>query len=116
MPRFLCMYKSAKGEGAMPSAEDQAKMGALIAEWVQAGVLLSAEGCMPSQFGVRIRQDKGKVTVTDGPFAESKEIVGGLAIIQAPSKEEAIPWIKKFLEAAGDGESEVRQLWDQPAQ
>jgi hypothetical protein len=116
MPRFLCLYKSAKGEGAPPSAADQEKMGALIAEWVQAGVLLSAEGCMPSTFGVRIRQDKGKVTVTDGPFAESKEIVGGLAIIQAPSKEEAIPWIKKFLEVAGDGESEVRQLWDQPAQ
>ena len=116
MPRFLCMYKSAKGERGAPSAEDQQKMGALIAEWVQAGVLLSAEGCMPSQFGVRIRQDKGKVTVTDGPFAESKEIVGGFAIIQAPSKAEAIPMIKKFLEVAGDGESEVRQLWDQPAQ
>jgi hypothetical protein len=113
MPRFLCMYKSAKGEGAPPSEADQAKMGALIAEWVQAGVLVSAEGCMPSKFGVRIRQENGKVTVTDGPFSESKEIVGGLAIIQAPSKEEAIPWIKKFLAVAGDGESEVRQLWDQ---
>jgi hypothetical protein len=53
--------------------------------------------------------------VTDGPFTESKEIVGGMAIIQAPSKEAAIPWIKQFVATAGNGECEVRQLWDQPA-
>jgi hypothetical protein len=115
MPRFLCLYKSAKPEGVPPTAEEQEKMGALIGEWVQAGVLLSAEGCMPSAHGFRARKEKGKITVTDGPFTESKEIVGGMAVIQAPSKEAAIPWIKKFLEVAGDGESEVRQLWDEPA-
>ncbi len=113
MPRFLCMYKSAKGEGTPPSAEEQAKMGALIGEWLQAGVLLSAEGCMPSAFGMRIRQDHGKVSVTDGPFSESKEVVGGFAIIQAEDKADATTWITQFLAVAGDGESEVRQLWDQ---
>lgn len=115
MPRFLCFYKSAKPEGVPPTAEEQEKMGAMIGEWVQAGVLVSAEGCMPSAFGFRLRQDNGKVTVTDGPFTESKEIVGGVAIIQAPSKDAAIPWIKQFVATAGDGECEVRQLWDQPA-
>ena len=115
MPRFLCLYKSAAPEGTSPSPEEQEKMGALIVEWTQAGVLLSAEGCMPSSFGMRIRQDKGKVTATDGPFTEAKEVVGGFAIIQAATKAEATEWIKKFLAVAGDGESEVRQLWEQPS-
>ena len=114
MPRYLCLYKSAQPEGTPPSAEHQANMGALIGEMYQAGVLVSTEGCLPSAAGFRVRQDKGKVTVTDGPFTEAKEIVGGMAIIQTPSKEEAIQWTRKFLTIAGDGESEVRQLWEQP--
>ena len=114
MPRYLCLYKSAQPEGTPPSADDQAKMGALIGEMFQAGVL-GTEGCLPSAAGFRVRQDKGKVTVTDGPFTEAKEIVGGMAIIQTPSKEAAILWTKKFLTIAGDGESEVRQLWEPPA-
>jgi hypothetical protein len=115
MPRYLCLYKSATPEGTPPSPEHQANMGALIGEMLQAGVLISTEGCLPSAMGFRVRQDKGKVTVTDGPFTESKEIVGGMAIIQAPSKTEAIHWTKKFLATAGDGESEIRQLWEPPA-
>ena len=114
MARYLCLYKSVQPEGTPPSADMQANMGALIGEMFQAGVLVSTEGCLPSAKGFRIRQEKGKVTVTDGPFTEAKEIVGGMAIIQAPSKEEAIRWTKKFLSVAGDGESEVRQLWEQP--
>jgi hypothetical protein len=65
MPRYLCLYKSAQPEGTPPSAEEQAKMGALIGEMFQAGVLVSTEGCLPSKVGFRVRQDKGKVTVTD---------------------------------------------------
>jgi len=115
MPRYLCLYKSATPEGTPPTAEEQEKMGALIGEMFQAGVLLSAEGCLPTKMGFRVRQDKEKVTVTDGPFAEAKEVVGGIAIIQVPSKDEAVRWTKKFLTVAGDGESEVRQLYEQPA-
>lgn len=70
---------------------------------------------MPSRVGFRVRRNDGKVTVTDGPFTESKEIVGGMAIIQTTTKDEAIAWTKKFLAVAGDGESEVRQLYEQPA-
>jgi hypothetical protein len=115
MPRFLCLYKPAKPEGTPPTVEEQQNMGALIDEMTKAGVLLSTEGCLPTARGFRVRQDKGKVTVTDGPFAEAKEIVGGFAIIQAATKDELIRWTKKFLATAGDGESEVRQLWEQPA-
>jgi len=53
----LCFYKSAKPEGVPPSAEEQEKMAAMIGEWVQVGVLVSAAGCMPSAFGFRLRQD-----------------------------------------------------------
>jgi hypothetical protein len=67
---------------------------------------------MPSATGARVRLGKGKVKVTDGPFAESKEVVGGLAILQANSKEEAIELVKEFLAVAGDGECELRQLYD----
>ncbi len=70
---------------------------------------------MPSRVGFRVRRNDGKVTVTDGPFTESKEIVGGMAIIQTTTKDEAIAWTKKLLAVAGDGESEVRQLYEQPA-
>ncbi|MEO8487962.1 MAG: YciI family protein [Betaproteobacteria bacterium] len=76
----------------------------------KAGVLLATEGCMPSAKGARVRRNGAKVPVTDGPIPETKEIVGGFALLQVKSKDEAIEWTKRFLEAAGDGESEIRQL------
>ena len=112
MARFLCLYKSARPEGTPHTADEQQQMGALIGEMYQAGVLVSTEGYLPSAKGFRVRQDRGNITVTDGPFTEAKEIVGGMAIIQSPSKDEAIRWTKKFLSVAGDGESEVRELWE----
>jgi hypothetical protein len=79
---------------------------------MKAGHLLAVEGCMPSPYGARVRLSKGKVTVTDGPFSESKEVVGGLAIIQAESKEKAIEHVKEFLSHVADGECELRQLYE----
>jgi hypothetical protein len=67
---------------------------------------------LPSAKGARVRLSSGKFTVTDGPFAEAKEIVGGFALIRANSKEEAIEHTKKFLKVAGDGESEIRQVFE----
>jgi hypothetical protein len=87
-----------------------ADMGKLIEEMVSSGVLLSTEGCQPSSKGARVRLSGGRFTVTDGPFTEAKELVGGFAILQAKSKEEAIELTKRFLSVAGDGESEIRQL------
>ena len=85
-------------------------MGALIEEMTTAGVLLATEGCLPSAKGARVRRAGDKVTVTDGPFTESKELIAGFALLQVGSKEEAIAWTKRFLECAGDGESEIRQI------
>ena len=67
---------------------------------------------MPSAAGARVRLLNGKVTVTDGPFAESKEVIGGLAVLQANSKAEAIKLVEDFLQVAGDGECELRQLFE----
>jgi hypothetical protein len=90
-------------------------MGKLIEKSSKSGKLLATEGCLPSALGARVRLTNGKFTLTDGPFTESKEIIGGLAIIQAESKAEAIEQVKEFLHVAGDGETEIRQLFEQPA-
>jgi hypothetical protein len=109
--RFLSIYKTAE-RGVPPTQEEMASMGKLIEEGMKAGYLLAVEGCLPSATGARVRLASGKVTVTDGPFAESKEVIGGLAILQANSKKEAIQLAKEFLDVAGDGECELRQLYE----
>jgi hypothetical protein len=112
--RFLSMYKSSKQEGTPPTQQEMEQMGKLIEDMTKSGVLLSAEGCLPSGKGARIRLSAGKFTLTDGPFTEAKEIIGGFALIKADSKAEAIEHIKTFLKVAGDGECEVRQVYDGP--
>lgn len=110
--KFLCIYKPAKKEGTPPTQREMDQMGKLIEEWTKSGVLLATEGCLPSALGARVRQSNGKVTVKDGPFTESKEIVGGFALIRVNSKEEAVERTKAFLGIAGDGETEIRQVWE----
>ena len=112
--RFLSIFKSVE-TGRPPSAEEMAAMGALIEKFSKSGHLLSTEGCLPSQLGVRVRRDGEKVLVTDGPFSESKEVVGGFALLQAESKEEAIALAKEFLDVAGNGECEIRPMYEAPA-
>ena len=90
-------------------------MGQLIEEMMKSGALLATEGCLPSRLGVRVRLAGENISVTDGPFTESKELVGGFAILQADSKEHAIELVRKFLPIAGDGECEIRQLYEAPA-
>jgi hypothetical protein len=113
--RFLCLYKPSKQEGAPPTEQDMARMGKLIEEGMKSGRLLATEGCMPSAKGARVRLAEEKFTVTDGPFTESKELIAGFALIEAGSKEEAVEYTKDFLKVAGDGETEIRQVYDMPA-
>ncbi len=87
-------------------------MGALIKDLRASGVLLATEGCMPSALGARVRLSNGSFSVTDGPFPASKDLVGGFALIQVGSREEAIEHTKRFLRTAGEGESEIRQVWE----
>jgi len=109
--KFLSIYKT-KERNTPPSQEEMTRMGKLIEEGMKGGFLVAVEGCMPSHTGARIRLDSGTITVTDGPFSESKEVVGGLAIIEASSKAEAIEHVRNFLRIAGDGECELRQLFE----
>jgi hypothetical protein len=110
--RFLCLYKPGRPEGTPPSDQEMMGMDALIKDMCESGVLLATEGCMPSALGARVRLSSGVFSVIDGPFAESKELVGGFALIQVDSRAEAIEHTKRFLRTAGDGESEIRQIWE----
>jgi hypothetical protein len=113
--RFLCIYKPAKPEGTPPNEAEMATMGKLIEESFKSGALLATEGCLPSALGARVRRTGGKFKFTDGPFTDAKELVGGFALIESKSKEEAIEFTKAFMQIAGDGEVEIRQLFEQPA-
>ena len=112
--KFLCIYKPAKPEGAPPTPEEMARMGALIEEGMKSGQLIATEGCMPSALGAKVRRTDGKFTVVDGPFTEAKEVVGGFALINANSKEHALEITRDFMNVAGDGEVEVRQIFEAP--
>ena len=113
--RFMVILKANKDSeaGVPPRWELIEPMIRFNEELVKAGVMLSAEGLQPSSRGARIRFDHGKRSVIDGPFAETKELVGGFWIIQAKSKEEAIEWMKRCPAPFGDdevSEIEIRQV------
>ena len=94
--------------------KEMADMGALITEMMQKGVLITTDGLQHSRKGARVSVKNGTFTVTDGPFTETKELVAGFAIIEVPSKTEAIEWTKRFLSVVGHGESELRLMQDAP--
>ena len=109
--RFMSIYKPAKKAPATgPTPEHMVEMGKLIEEMTQAGTLLSTGALSGNRATVRV--SSGEVTVTDGPFAESKEMIAGFALLRHASKAEAIEGAKRFLRAAGDGESEIRQVFE----
>jgi hypothetical protein len=109
--KFLSIYKSVE-RNTPPSQEEMESMGKLIEEAMKAGWLLATEGCLPTAVGARVRIDNGTLKVTDGPFTEAKEVVGGFAILQANSKQEAIELAKNFLKVVGQGECELRQIYE----
>jgi hypothetical protein len=112
--RFLSMIRVDETTGQVPSEQLMADMGQLMEELTRTGQLVSTAGLRPTAEGVRMRlQRGGKLTVVDGPFTESKEVIGGYAILEAPSREAAIELTRRFLKVHGtdwDVECEVRQL------
>jgi len=109
--RFLSIYKTAE-TGVPPTQAHMDEMGRLIEEMQGAGILLATEGCLPSALGARVRLSRGELSVTDGPFTEAKELIAGFALLQADSKEHAVELTRRFLQVAGDGECEIRQVFD----
>ena len=92
-----------------PTPQLMEDMGKFIDEAIQAGVLVATGGLPPK--GTRLSLKDGKFTVTDGPFIELKELMGGWAVLKAASLDEVIEWCKKFRKIAGDGESEIVQIY-----
>jgi hypothetical protein len=103
---------------AGPPAALMEAMGKFVEKSIKDGTLVDTGGLRPSKDGVRVRLDRGKITVLDGPFTESKEVIGGWAILQADSKEQAVRIAVEFMELHRkhwpefDGESEVRPMFD----
>jgi hypothetical protein len=111
--RFMVLVKAnADSEkGILPDEQMVARMGKFNEELVKAGVMLEGEGLHPSSKGVRVKFSGGKTKVIDGPFAETKELIGGFWMWQVKSREEALEWIKRapFQEGA---EVELRQVYE----
>jgi hypothetical protein len=113
--RFMIIVKASKDSeaGKMPPQELFDEMASYHEELAKAGVLLDGSGLQPSSKGWRITWSGGKKTVTDGPFAETKELVAGYTLIQTKTREEAIEWARRFPNpGVEDGEIEVRQLFE----
>lgn len=114
--RFLMLYRPADvaqvEAGVPPTAEMMLQMGNLIQKKIEEGKLLSTEGCAQTSKGARVRLSKGKLSVTDGPFSEAKELIAGFALFRVSSKQEAIEEAGEFLHVAGDGEVEIRLVHD----
>ena len=119
--RFMMMVKGDKDyeAGLPPKPELLGAIGKLTHDMVTAGVLLETGGLLPSAKGARVRASGGKLSVTDGPFAETKELVGGYAIVEAKSRDEAVELGRQFMDvhvkvlgSSYDGECEIRQLFD----
>ena len=115
--RFLSMVKSNEAKMGMPPKSLMDAMDQLIKEMAQAGcIMVEGVGLHPTSAGMRVRLADGKLTVTDGPFTEAKEVVGGFAIFEAPSKAEMLKWTQRFMALhkthmpGWDGECEVRQI------
>jgi hypothetical protein len=119
--RFMMMVKADKNyeAGTPPDPKLMAAMDEYTEKMIKAGVVLQTGGLLPSAQGARIRATGGRLVVTDGPFTETKELIGGYAIVRAASKDEAIKVGSEFMKlhtqvlgGAWEGELEIRQLAD----
>ena len=112
--RFLSMIRIDENTGQVPSEQLMTDMGKLIEELTRTGQLVSTAGLRPTSEGVRVKLHRGgRLTAVDGPFTETKEVIGGYAILEAQSKAEAVELTRRFLKVHGtdwDLECEVRQL------
>ena len=109
--QFITFYTpSPSAHQGPPSKEYMDKMNELIGESMKSGELIATGGLTPLHHGTRVVQASGEVTITDGPYIESTEIIGGFAILELPSKEAAIESSRRFLKVAGDGQVTIRPL------
>lgn len=114
--RFMTLVKSAESNGQPPQALMDA-IGKLGEEAARNGTMIQMGGLYPSVAGARVRLANGKLVITDGPFSEAKEVIGGFAVFELPSKEDAVDAARRFMELhrehwpGWEGETEVRQIF-----
>jgi hypothetical protein len=111
--KFLMTY-AAKPNAKPPTPQQMAAIGAYTQRNIQSGVVKLTGGLVRPSKGIQLRCDAGKVSVTDGPFAETKELIDGFALIEVKSKEEAVAMATEFMQLAGDGTGEILQVFDPP--
>jgi hypothetical protein len=112
--RFIGVLKADKHSeaGVPPSPELMARMGQFIEEVMKAGVLIATDGLYPSSKAVRVRVSDGKAHITDGPFAETKELIASYALFDVKTRDEAVEWTTRFLKVLGEGECMIYQVMD----
>lgn len=112
--KFVSIFTYDPSHATEPDAAQYAEMGRLIGEMRSAGVLVDTGGVNPTGVSMRVRRSNGQFATTDGPFAESKEVVGGFAVLEVASKEEAVSWTRRFLDSCGDGQCELIEVSPTP--
>lgn len=113
--KVLGLLKADKNSeaGTPPSPEQMRRMMEFMEEVTKAGVLVSTNGLQPSSRGVRVSlTGNGEARVSDGPFTESKELIASYAVLEVKDMKEAVEWTRRFLEALGGGECEIRPIYD----
>jgi hypothetical protein len=110
--KFLMTYEQ-NPDSPPPTEQQMAAIGALTQRNLASGAILMTGGLVRPSRGIQLRCDNGKVSVTDGPFAETKELIDGFALVVANSRDEAIAMATEFMQIAGDGTGEILQVFDQ---
>lgn len=116
MRLMMFMYPEIDEPDWNPSAEEVVAMGRYNDELRKAGMLLALDGLRPPGDGATVSFRDGDVTVTDGPFTEAKEVIGGYALMRAGSKAEVVELCRRFLKVVGQGTCEVYELFEAPSQ
>jgi len=109
--KFLLTY-AANPNSPPPTPEKLAELGKYTMDAMKSGVVLMTGGLVRPSTGTKVRMSAGKFSVTDAPLPEAKELIDGFALVQAPSKEDAIALARSFMEVAGDGDGEILQVFD----
>ena len=114
--KFISIFTHEASDHGPPTEAEMASMGKLIEDGMKAGWLIATEGVHFGEAGVRVHKPRrGKTVITDGPFSEAKEVIGGYALLKAKSKAEVVELTRRFLDVVGQGTCEIHQLYEEPA-
>jgi hypothetical protein len=110
--KFLMTYESLP-DAPPPTPEQLAALGKFTEEMMKSGKVVLTGGIVRATTGIRAKNENGKISFTDGPFAESKELIDGFAIVDVASKEEAFELSRQFMQVAGEGKGEILRIYDE---